>query len=229
VHFRAVVFDLGGVVLGSPIQAMAAYERDHGLVEGGINRLIAAHGHEGAWAAFERGEHTFASFTAAFEAECAGAGIAMSVPAMFAYIRADGAGPRPEMVAALARLRAAGIRTAALTNNFTTERATDAETAVGADPADAGPDLMTELPAHFDVFVESRTTGLRKPDPRIYELVCEQLGVTPPETVLLDDLGLNLKPAKAMGMHTIKVVDPGDALDELGSVLGLDLREPTGS
>src|SRR5262249_48164962 len=89
VHLRAVVFDLGGVVLGSPIQAMAAYERDHGLVEGAINRLIAANGHEGAWAAFERGEHTFASFTAAFEAECAGAGIAMSVPAMFGYIRAD--------------------------------------------------------------------------------------------------------------------------------------------
>ena len=90
--FRAVVFDLGGVVLGSPIQAMAAYERDHGLVEGGINRLIAAHGHDGAWAAFERGEHSFESFAAAFEAECAEAGIAMSVPAMFGYIRRDGYG-----------------------------------------------------------------------------------------------------------------------------------------
>ena len=216
-HFRAVVFDLGGVVLGSPIQAMAAYERDHGLVEGAINRLIAANGHEGAWAAFERGEHTFASFTVAFEAECAGAGIAMSVPAMFEYIRRDGAGPRPQMLEAIARLRGAGLRTAALTNNFAAEREDAA--------ADGGsPDVMAELPAHFDVFVESRRSGLRKPDPRIYELVCEQLGVTPPETVFLDDLGLNLKPAKAMGMHTIKVVDPDDALSELGSVVGLDLR-----
>jgi putative hydrolase of the HAD superfamily len=217
-----VVFDLGGVVLGSPIQAMAAYERDHGLVEGGINRLIAAHGHDGAWAAFERGEHTFAAFTAAFEAECAGAGIAMSVPAMFAYIRADGAGPRPQMLTAIARLREAGIRTAALTNNFTTERPTedDGGGAVGDDAAGGG---MAELAVHFDVFLESRTSGLRKPDPRIYELVCDQLGVTPPETVFLDDLGLNLKPAKAMGMHTIKVVDPDEALAELGSVLRLDL------
>jgi putative hydrolase of the HAD superfamily len=224
VHFRAVVFDLGGVVLGSPIQAMAAYERDHGLVEGGINRLIAANGHDGAWAAFERGEHTFASFTAAFEAECAGAGIAMSVPAMFAYIRADGAGPRPQMLAALARLREAGIRTAALTNNFAADRddaGGDAETDGG------GGDPMADLPAHFDVFVESRVSGLRKPDPRIYELVCERLGVSPPEVVLLDDLGLNLKPAKAMGMHTIKVVDPDEALRELGSVLGLDLAVPS--
>jgi putative hydrolase of the HAD superfamily len=200
---------------------MAAYERDHGLVEGGINRLIAANGHEGAWAAFERGEHTFASFTAAFEAECAGAGIAMSVPAMFGYIRSDGAGPRPQMLAAIARLREAGIRTAALTNNFAADR-DDAATDGGE-----GRDPMTDLPAHFDVFVESKVTGLRKPDPRIYELVCQQLGVTPPETVFLDDLGLNLKPAKAMGMHTIKVVDPDDALSELGSVLGLDLSAPT--
>ncbi len=222
VGFRAVVFDLGGVVLGSPIQAMAAYERDHGLVEGGINRLIAAHGHDGAWAAFERGEHTFESFTAAFEAECAGAGIAMSVPAMFAYIRADGAGPRPQMLAAIARLREAGIRTAALTNNFAAERA---DAAGGAPPR---PVLLADLPALFDVFVESLTSGLRKPDPRIYELVCERLGVTPPETVFLDDLGLNLKPAKAMGMHTIKVVDPDEALSELGTVLGLDLRAPAG-
>jgi putative hydrolase of the HAD superfamily len=219
VHFRAVVFDLGGVVLGSPIQAMAAYERDHGLAEGGINRLIAANGHEGAWAAFERGEHTFTSFTAAFEAECAGAGIAMSVPTMFAYIRRDGAGPRPQMLAALARLREAGIRTAALTNNFAAER-----DEAGADGGSGDP--MTDLPAHFDVFVESRVSGLRKPDPRIYEMVCDRLGVAPPETVFLDDLGLNLKPAKAMGMHTIKVVDPDEALSELASVLGLDLSGP---
>jgi putative hydrolase of the HAD superfamily len=191
---------------------MAAYERDHGLVEGGINRLIAANGHDGAWAAFERGEHTFATFAEAFEAECAVGGIAMSVPAMFGYIRSDGAGPRPQMVAALARLREAGIRTAALTNNFAAEES--------ADP-------MGDLPQLFDVFVESRLAGLRKPDPRIYRLVCDRLGVTPPETVFLDDLGLNLKPAKAMGMYTIKVVDPDDALTELGTVLALDLRAPT--
>jgi putative hydrolase of the HAD superfamily len=227
VHLRAVIFDLGGVVLGSPIQAMAAYERDHGLVEGGINRLIAANGHDGAWAAFERGEHTFASFAEAFEAECAAAGIAMSVQEMFAYIRRDGAGPRPAMLGALARLRAAGIRTAALTNNFATEREAVVDGEVGS-AASAGDDddVMGELPQHFDVFVESRRTGLRKPDPRIYELVCDQLGVSPPETAFLDDLGLNLKPAKAMGMHTIKVVDPDEALTELGTLLGLDLRAP---
>ena len=215
-----MIFDLGGVVLGSPIQAMAAYERDSGLVEGGINRLIATNGHGGAWAAFERGERSFAEFTTAFEAECAAGGITMSVSVMFEYIRRDGGGARPQMLSALARLRDAGIRTAALTNNFTAER---------AEAGDAPPDLMAELPEHFDVFVESRRTGLRKPDPRIYELVCEHLGVQPGETAFLDDLGLNLKPAKAMGMYTIKVVDPDDALVELGSVLGLDLGGPARS
>jgi putative hydrolase of the HAD superfamily len=75
----------------------------------------------------------------------------------------------------------------------------------------------------FDVVVESAVEGLRKPDPRIYELTCERLGVAPHEVVFLDDLGINLKPARAMGMTTIKVADPRAALDELGAVLGLDL------
>jgi len=216
VHIRAVIFDLGGVVLGSPIQAMAEYERDHGLVAGGINRLIATNGHDGAWARLERGEVSFASFRDAFQQECAAAGIVMSVPAMFDYIRRDGAGPRPAMLTALARLRTAGLHTAALTNNFASDPGSD------GDPIEG--DAMAELAHHFDVFVESRRCGLRKPDPKIYELVCGMLEVTPPEAVFLDDLGLNLKPARAMGMHTIKVVDADQALTELEAVLGLQLR-----
>jgi putative hydrolase of the HAD superfamily len=117
------------------------------------------------------------------------------------------------------------LRTAALTNNF----AADRDEAAGEGGRPNGRDPMADLPAHFDVFIESRVSGLRKPDPRIYELVCEQLGVTPTETIFLDDLGLNLKPAKAMGMHTIKVIDPDGALSELGSLLGLDLSAPTAS
>jgi putative hydrolase of the HAD superfamily len=211
---RAVIFDLGGVVLGSPIQAMARYEREHGLVEGGINRLIAANGADGAWARFERGEHTFASFSTAFEQECAAAGIVMSVTAMFEEIRRDGGGPRPTMLAAIGALRAAGLRTAALTNNFDGEERAAPERRV---------DAMAALVPHFDVFVESRKCGLRKPDPAVYELVCRLLDVTPAEAVFLDDLGINLKPARAMGMHTIKVTDPDDALRQLESIVGLDL------
>ncbi len=79
------------------------------------------------------------------------------------------------------------------------------------------------LAAHFDVFVESAVVGLRKPDPRIYALVCEELGVPPPRVAFLDDIGRNLKPARALGMATIKVDDPVPALRELGTLLGLEL------
>jgi putative hydrolase of the HAD superfamily len=115
--------------------------------------------------------------------------------------------PRPQMLEALRRLRVRGLRTAALTNNWVSE---------GTRPTDW-------LRARFDVFVESSVVGLRKPDPRIYELVCRELGVPPPRAAFLDDIGLNLKPARALGMATIKVTEPDAALRELGALLGVDL------
>ena len=114
---------------------------------------------------------------------------------------------RPQMLEAIRRLRARGLRTAALTNNWVSEGKRQTDT----------------LRERFDVFVESAVVGLRKPDPRIYELVCRELGVPPARTAFLDDIGLNLKPARALGMATIKVVEPDAALRELGALLGLDL------
>jgi putative hydrolase of the HAD superfamily len=119
-----------------------------------------------------------------------------------------GFAPRPEMTRAIGRLRDEGLRVGALTNNW-------------ARP-DAGT-LREPLDLGFDVVVESAVEGIRKPDPRIYALVCDRLDVTPPECVFLDDLGVNLKPARAMGMTTIKVLDPHDALAELAGHLDLDL------
>jgi putative hydrolase of the HAD superfamily len=76
---------------------------------------------------------------------------------------------------------------------------------------------------HFDVIVESSRVALRKPDLAIYRLVCVELGVEPTEAVFLDDLGVNLKPARAMGMTTIKVDDPDAAIAELEAVVGFPL------
>jgi len=117
------------------------------------------------------------------------------------------------MLAAIRRIRERGLRVAALTNNWVAE---------GRRPADG-------LRAHFDVFVESAVVGLRKPDPRIYELVCRQLAVAPARTVFLDDIGRNLKPARALGMMTIKVDDPAHALRELEAVLGFAVRSAVDS
>jgi putative hydrolase of the HAD superfamily len=117
------------------------------------------------------------------------------------------------MVAALQAVRAAGLRTACLTNNIA---------GVGEGALDGRPEVL-EVMELFDVVIESSKVGIRKPEPRFYELACELLDVAPPECVFLDDLGMNLKPARAMGMTTIKVEEPRQALAALSEVLGLPL------
>lgn len=202
---RAVIFDLGGVVLGSPLHAIAAYEREHGIPAGSVNRTVRDTGPGGAWSRLERGELDLPTFAAAFEKECEQAGFFLDALGMFARM-AEVTRERPEMLEAIRRIRARGLRAAALTNNW----------ALDGEPTRA-------LDAHFDVFIESSVEGLRKPDPRIYHRACERLGVPPPECAFLDDIGGNLKAARTLGMTTIRVEEPGEALAELGRVLGFDL------
>jgi putative hydrolase of the HAD superfamily len=206
-RFRAVIFDLGGVVLDSPLHAIALYERELGLPPGFVNRVVVDTGAAGAWSRLERGELSRRDFEAAFEAECRAAGFALSAAAMMERISL--CGPRPEMLRALRTLRGAGLALAALTNNWAHEGDGAGET-----------DALREL---FDVFVESSKLGLRKPDPRIYLHACEALGVAPREAVFLDDIGRNLKAARELGMTTIKVERPDAALAELAHQLDLAL------
>jgi putative hydrolase of the HAD superfamily len=202
----AVVFDLGGVVMESPLHALARFERDCGLEANAINGVVVAAGDQGAWARLERGELALEEFSAPFEADCQACGIEINGERMMAYIL-EASVLRPRMLEAIRRIRQRGLRVAALTNNWRTARP-------------RGPNPLGE---YFDVIVESAVVGLRKPDPRIYELVCRELGVAPSETVFLDDIGRNLKAARALGMTTIKVADPEAALRELGDLLDLDL------
>jgi len=206
---RAVVFDLGGVVMPSPLHVFRAYEQRRGLPDRFLSEVVIAGGDDGAFARLERGELTMEEFAEEFASECARAGGTVDVRELFAEIHA-GSEPHPEMLRAIERIRAAGLRAGALTNNWRGDG--------------SGPDAGV-LAGVFDVIVESAVVGLRKPDPRIYELVCEQLAVTPAETVFLDDLGVNLKPARALGMTTIKVVEPVAALAKLEEVLGLPLLD----
>jgi putative hydrolase of the HAD superfamily len=212
-----VLFDMGGVVMESPLHAIARYERERGLPPNAINRVVTAAGETGAWARLERGELTVATFCAPFEADCRAHGVEVDGAAVMAAIAAAGVA-RPAMLEAIRRIRARGLRVGALTNNWKREGPED--------------DLIPHrLRSHFDAFVESRVVGLRKPDPRIYLLACRELGVEPSRTAVLDDSGGNLKPARALGMATIKVDDPRRALAELGALLGLDLlgAAPVGS
>jgi putative hydrolase of the HAD superfamily len=202
---RAVIFDFGGVILTSPFAAFARYERDNGLPEGFLRRLNATNPDDNAWARLERNAVDRDGFVELFEAEAREAGHEIDGHAVLGLLGSTEL--RPRMVEAVRRCHER-LKTALLTNNFSRS------------PAGG---LMAALLQHFDVVVESSKVGVRKPDPAIYEMVCAELGVAPPEAVFLDDLGVNLKPARAMGMATIKVGDPDDALAELQQVVGFPL------
>jgi putative hydrolase of the HAD superfamily len=213
---EAVLWDFGGVILTSPFDAFAAYERERGLPDGFIRQVNATNPHTNAWARLERAELDPPEFAAAFEDEARELGGEVSGARILELLAGE---VRPEMVTALDRCRAAGLRTACLTNNIVSWQAD-----VDEDPVLAARAIqIAAIMSRFDVVVESSVIGVRKPEPRFYELACELLQVSPEACVFLDDLGINLKPARAMGMTTIKVTDPGVALAELGAVLGLDL------
>lgn len=210
---RAVIFDLGGVIFPSPFDAFGAYERANGLPDDFIRTTVASAPGHGAWGRLERGDVSFDEFCVEFRRECEIAGGTVDPRALVASIATGGA--RPEMLRAVDVIRSRGLRTAALTNNWRDEESKPTDVAIT--------EAEASLDGHFDVIVESAAVGLRKPDPRIYELVCERLGVQPHEAVFLDDLGVNLGPARAMGMHTIKVTDAGTALEQLEGHLGFPL------
>jgi len=203
---RAVLWDFGGVITTSPFESFARYERENALPEDFIRGLNAANHHDNAWAKLERNEVGFDDFCDLYEAEAREAGHAIDARAVLACLAGD---VRPEMLAALRTIKRRGLKQACLTNNF---NAMDRE----------GP--RSGILDVFDAVIESSRVGVRKPEPAFYEMACELLAIEPSEAVMLDDLGVNLKPAREMGMTTIKVVDPHRALDELEAVVGFSVR-----
>lgn len=205
---EAALFDMGGVIMLGPWEGFAAYERETGLPEGLIRQINSTNPDRNAWAQMERGEVGMEEFAAAFEAEAAALGYRVDGLAVISML---GVELRPAVVEAVRRC-SERLKTGLLTNNWSplasSERTPE----------------MAELLRLFDVVVESSVVGVRKPDPAFYTMACEALDVVPSACVFLDDLGVNLKPARAMGMTTIKVVDPDDALAELEAVVGFSLR-----
>jgi len=205
----AVLFDFGGVILSSPFEAFAAYEERVGAAPGTIRSINATNPDDNAWARLERSDVDIDGFVELFEAEARTLGHELSGAEVLECLRGE---VRPEMVRAIQLLRER-FAIALLTNNFVT----------GSPDWSAG-GSFADIVALFDVVVESSRVGVRKPERRFYEIALEELEIGPTEAVFLDDLGINLKPAREMGMTTIKVVDPDVALRELGAVVGMDLR-----
>ena len=211
---RAVLFDFGGVITESPFVAFRRFEQERGLPEGFLQRINRNNPDTNAWARHERSELTLAQFDEAFAMESRAAGEEVCgldvVNLLYGAVR-------PQMLAAVKCCKA-HYRTACLTNNMRHE----GRQGLGKVPGRARE--WSDALSLFDQVVESSKIGARKPERRFFERACKTLSIEPREAVFLDDLGVNLKPARAMGMTTIKVDDPDNALAELGQVLGISLR-----
>ena len=208
---RAVIFDFGGVFTSSPFEAFNRYERDRGFPENLIRRINSTNHLENAWARFERAEVDLDGFDAAFAAEAKALGYDLPGRDVIPLLSGD---VRPEMVEALRHIKTR-FKTGCITNNVPSMQA------IGADRPDNL--YRREIVEMFDEMIESSKLGIRKPDPRIYAMMCEKLAVVPEECVYLDDLGGNLKPARAMGMITIRVESGPQAIAELEAVTGMRL------
>jgi putative hydrolase of the HAD superfamily len=204
----AVLFDFGGVLTTSPFEAFERYEIDNELEPGFIRRVNSTSPDDNAWARLERNEVTLGEFDHLFGEESAAHGARIPGADVLQLLSGD---PRPKMIEA-ARRCGERLTTGLLTNNIV---------AVEDDP----PSALAEILAIFDAVIESSKVGVRKPDPTFYEVACERLDIEPEEAVFLDDLGINLKPARAMGMQTIKVQDPAVAIADLEAVVGFRLGD----
>ena len=213
---RAVLWDFGGVILTSPFEAFRRYESAAGLPLDFIRTINSTNPHSNAWALLERSDISPAEFDELFAQESSAHGHRVPGADVLALLSGD---IRPNMVAALDAVIAAGFKTACLTNNMVT---TSDNTVSNSESSNERASALTAVMNRFDVIVESSKVGVRKPEPRFYEIACEMLDVAPGECVFLDDLGINLKPAAAMGMRTIKVVDPVDAISQLAEITGIN-------
>ena len=210
---RAVIFDFGGVITSSPFEAFNRMEAERGLPRDFVRRVNAADPDDNAWARFERAEIDAATFDRLFADEARALGHEVPGADVLALLAGD---VRPRMVAAIDRLRADGYILGCITNNVPSGQ--EAGMALTPDRADQ----IAATLARFDQVIESSKVGVRKPDPRIYAMMTDALGVSPAECVYLDDLGVNCKPAAAMGMTAIKVASGDQALADLERALGLD-------
>lgn len=205
---QAVIWDFGGVISSSPFEAFARFEQARGLPKDFLRTVNATNPHDNAWARLERSDFGLDDFDVAFAQESRALGHAVRGSEVLPLLSGQ---IRPEMVEALRRI-SARMKTGCITNNFT---------AMSASPM--GSLYKGEIMALFHHVIESAKAGLRKPDPRIYRMMTDALGVDPAHCVYLDDLGINLKPARDMGMHTIKVGEARPALEALQAHVGFEL------
>jgi len=212
--FKAVLWDFGGVITSSPFEAFNRYEKERGLPADFLRSINATNPDSNAWAQLESSQVTVDEFDELFAQEAASKGHRVMGKDVLELLSGD---VRPEMVNALKAIKAQH-QIGCITNNVNTGQGP------GMAKSSEKAAQVAEIMALFDVVIESSKVGIRKPDPEIYRMTCEQMSIQPEETIYLDDLGINLKPARALGMTTIKVLNADQALDELETLLDMQLR-----
>jgi putative hydrolase of the HAD superfamily len=209
-----IIFDFGGVITTSPFEAFNRFEAERGFLKNIIRRINSTNPNGNAWALFERNEIDAAQFDDLFAAEAAARKHTIRGSEVLALLSGD---IRPRMVETLDTLKSKGFKLGCITNNV--QSGNGAGMAGSAEKAAA----IAAIMARFDHVIESSKAGIRKPDPRIYAMMCDALAVTPDQCVYLDDLGINCKPAAAMGMIAIKVETEDQALSALADAIGVTL------
>jgi len=209
IPIEAIFWDFGGVFTTSPFIAFNKYEASMGIPKDFIRTINATNSDTNAWAKLERNEITVDEFCPLFEEEAFARGVPVDGKAVLSCIEGEF---RPEMAAAL-KILAKKYKTACLTNNFGP-----------ANEASNTSEMRKSIMGLFDEVVESRKIRIRKPETPFYLHACDALNVTPARVIFLDDLGVNLKPARQLGMHTIKVVSSSQALSELENLLGHEIK-----
>ena len=212
---EAVIWDFGGVFTSSPFEAFARYESENGVPKDLIRRVNSTNPDTNAWALFERNEIDTKGFDQLFLEESTALG--HPIPGSHVLPLLSGM-VRPRMVAALKACKA-HFKVGCITNNMVSMHSP------GADAPQRAAGAMGQIMPLFDHIIESSKAGVRKPDPKIYLMMCEALSVDPQNCVYLDDLGINCKPAAALGMKAIKVVDVDQTLAELAAATGLTFDE----
>ena len=210
---KAVFWDFGGVITTSPFDSFNIYEKENNLAKDFIRQVNATNPDNNAWAKLERNEIDILEFNELFLSESSELGYPIPGIEVISLLQGQ---LRPEMIKALKKIKGQLIQ-ACLTNNIiSSEEGISDENVSIAGKND-------EIMSLFDFVIASSELNVRKPDPDFYQLALEEAKVKPNEVVFLDDLGINLKPARALGMHTIKVIDANNALRELNDLLPIDI------
>ena len=212
--YNTVIWDFGGVITSSPFEAFNRLEAEKGVPKDSVREINSANPDTNAWARFERAELDKDGFDKAFAEEAQALGVDLRGSEVLAVLAGD---VRPNMVATLDRLKSEGFTIACITNNV------PAGKGAGMAGTEEKAAQVADIMARFDHIIESSKAGVRKPDPRIYQMMCEALDKQPLECVYLDDLGINCKPAAALGMAAIKVSNEQQALSDLGALLDMKL------